>query len=247
MAKSKNRPLVAVLILVVIAAAFGAYVWFQKRHAAGDVAVAPPSSEHAAPGVATAVSADRVDPANEGRLVTLSGPLEVRRKATDTQLGIGADAILLMRFAQMLQWREACDGANCSYKEVWSPQPIDSGKFPADHRNPARLPITTERFAAGEIRLGAFRVDAAALGTYRLGGSQRTKPLPYPVKSADLPSNLAMTFRDVGGELYAGDPLHRQVGDVRVSYRIIPAGKVEITGMQRGDRIVVQKVSDNAP
>lgn len=246
MAKPKNRPLVAVLILVVIAAVFGAYVWFQKHRAAGDGVVAPMSSERAISGAATPVSADHVDPANEGRLVTLSGPLEVRRKATDTQLGIGADAILLMRFAQMLQWREACEGTNCSYKEVWSPQSIDSGKFPADHRNPARLPITTERFAAAEIRLGAFRVDATASGTYRLGG-QHMKPVPYPVKSADLPSNLAMTFRDASGELYAGDPQHRQVGDVRVSYRIIPAGKVEITGTQRGDRIVVQKVSDIAP
>ena len=45
--------------------------------------------------------------------------------------------------------------------------------------------------------------------------------------------------------LYAGDPEHRAVGDVRVSYRIIPAGSVELIGTQRGDRIVVQKSKAN--
>lgn|GEM_PF-709140 len=245
MAKPKNRPLAAVLILVVIAAGFGAYLWLHKRHVPGETPVATDAKE--APAFATPVSADRVDPANEGRVVSLSGPLDVRTKATDTQLGISADAVMLMRFAEMLQWREVCNGANCTYQQVWSPQIIDSGRFPADHRNPARLPITAARFSASDVRVGAFRVDAAALANYRRDSSLRIKPVLYPVRSAQLPSNLAMTFRDANGVLYAGDPEHRKIGDVRVSYRIIPAARVDITGTQRGDRIVVQKASSSAP
>ena len=58
--------------------------------------------------------------------------------------------------------------------------------------------------------------------------------------SSKLPSNLAISFRDRNGTLYAGDPEHRAVGDVRVIYRIIPAEKVEIIGTQHGDGVIVQ-------
>jgi len=95
------------------------------------------------------------------------------------------------------------------------------------------------------MRLGAFAIDAAALGNYRLDSALQTKPVPYPVKDAQLPSNLAVSFREINGVLYAGDPDHRAVGDVRVSYRIIPAGSVELIGMQRGERIIVQKSKSN--
>ncbi|HKE47497.1 MAG TPA: TMEM43 family protein [Rhodanobacteraceae bacterium] len=246
MAKTKSSPLTAVIILVVIAAGFGAYLWLHKRQASPEGASTPAKPAPVEP-AAPKIAADHVDPANEGRLVTLQGPLDVHAKATDIQLGISADAVMLLRFAEMLQWRQTCNGANCTYQEVWSPQIIDSGKFPADHRNPGRLPITSARFSSGDVRLGAFHLDAAALGNYRLGASLRVKPVPLPVTSAELPSNLGMTFRDANGALYAGDPAHRKVGDVRISYRVIPAGNVEITGTQRGDRIIVQKATSNAP
>lgn len=247
MAKSANRnnPIVVVLILLVLAA-IGAYVWMHKREAPTQT---PPATEPKAPSRVDAprVSADRIDPANEGRLVTVAGTLSVTKPPRDTQLGIGADGIMLLRFAEMLQWQEKCNGASCTYQQVWSPQAIDSRKFREQegHKNPERLPITTGRFSAGEVRLGAFLVDAAALGNYRLDSALQTKPVPYPVKDAELPSNLAISFREVNGALYAGDPEHRAVGDLRISYRVIPAGNVELVGTQRGDRLIVQKSKAN--
>ena len=247
MAKSANRnnPIVVVLILLVLAA-IGAYVWMHKREAPTQ---ALPATEPKPPPRVDAprVSADRIDPANEGRLVTVAGTLSVTKPPRDTQLGIGADGIMLLRFAEMLQWQEKCNGASCTYQQVWSPQAIDSRKFREQegHKNPERLPITTGRFSAGEVRLGAFLVDAAALGNYRLDSALQTKPVPYPVKDAELPSNLAISFREVNGALYAGDPEHRAVGDLRISYRVIPAGNVELVGTQRGDRLIVQKSKAN--
>jgi hypothetical protein len=249
MAKSAKRPNLAVLpilVVLVVLAAIGAYVGLHKRHAPSETSVpaetkTPPQAE------APRVPAERIDPANEGRVVTVEGPLSVRKPARDTQLGIEADAVMLLRFAEMLQWQEKCAGADCTYQEVWSPLVIDSRKFrgPEGHRNPERLPITSGRFSAGETRLGAFIVDAAALGNYRLDSALQTKPVPYPVKDAALPSNLAISFREVNGALYAGDPEHRAVGDLRISYRIIPAGSVVLTGLQHGERLVVQKSKAN--
>jgi hypothetical protein len=126
---------------------------------------------------------------------------------------------------------------------VWSPQLIASAKFhqPDSHKNPVRLPLTSARFSSTDVRLGAFRIDAAALGNFRLGSALKTRPTPLPVTSAELPSNLAISFRDFNGALYGGDPAHRQIGDIRVSYRTIAAGRVELTGVQRGERLVVQR------
>ena len=245
MAKTSNRPNLIVLALVVIAVAVAAYAWVHKHRESGETPAAPADKSAAAISEALAIPSDRVDPANEGKLVKLSGNLSVKTPPTDTQLGITADAIMLLRFAEMLQWREQCTGTNCTYQQVWSPQLIASGRFRAQegHKNPERLPFTTARYSANDLRLGAFRIDAATLGNQRLGSALQSRPVPYPVSGAKLPSNLAITFRDVNGALYAGDPEHRAVGDVRVSYRIIPAGKIDIVGIQHGDRVIVQKSS----
>lgn len=241
MAKPAHRPkpLVVVLILAVVAA-IGAYAWTHRHKATGG---APPASESNAPVDAVHVPSDRIDAANEGRLVTIEGPLTVSKPPRDTQLGIGADAVMLLRFAEMLQWQEKCDGGKCTYLEVWSPQLIDSRRFrePQGHRNPERLPIASGRFSAGELRLGAFTIDAAALGNYRLESALQSKPVAYAVTAKDLPSNLAISFREDNGALYAGDPAHRAVGDLRITYRIIPAGNAELAGIQRGERLLVQK------
>ncbi|HEX5124932.1 MAG TPA: TMEM43 family protein, partial [Rhodanobacteraceae bacterium] len=245
MAKStyRSNPVVVVAILAVLVA-IGAYAWLRERHAP-----AAPSAANATKtyGEAPRVSADRIDPANEGRVVTVAGTLSVKKPARDTQLGIDADAVMLLRSAEMLQWQEKCAGSACTYQQVWSPLAIDSRRFrePEGHRNPERLPIASGRFSAGEVALGAFVVDADALADHRLESALPTKPEPYPVKKAELPSNLAASFRTVDGAFYAGDPAHRAVGDLRVGYRIIPAGEVELTGTQRGNRLIVQKSKSN--
>jgi len=243
MAKTSNRPRLAILLLAVVGIALLAYAWLHKRQPPADTA-SKPAVATAPKESATAVPADRIDPAREGATVSVSGKLAVRTPARDTQLGVSADAVMLLRYAEMLQWREQCAGEQCDYKPVWSPQLINSSKFRVQegHKNPARMPLTTARFAAGEVRLGAFLIDAGAIGNYRLGAALQEKPVPYPVTSAQLPSNLAISFREANGALYAGnDPAHPVVGDLRVSYRVIPAVDVEMTGVQRGDRLLVQK------
>jgi transmembrane protein TMEM43 len=240
MAKTSNRSRIIILLLAIGVLGIGAYAW-QQRHASTPQpagAVSPLESQ------VPTVSADRIDPAHEGWTVSVSGKLTIGTPARDTQLGVSADAVMLLRYVEMLQWREQCAGQKCEHKTVWSPQRIDSKRFrePDGHKNPERLPMTAARFSAGNVRLGAFLIDAAILGNYRLGAGLQAKPVAYPVTSAQLPSNLAISFRDFNGGLYAGnDPQNPAVGDVRVSYRIISAGDVQMEGVQRGERLVVKK------
>jgi hypothetical protein len=239
--KSKPSPAIGIAILVVIALAVGAYVWWHGKH--GGVGTPTKPVETANTDAAPVVAIDHVDPANEGKKVTLRGPLDVRTPPADYQLGIRGEGMMLLRYADMLQWQEKKTGDKVDYVQVWSPQPIDSSKFrEADaHRNPGKMPFGIARFSSTDIRLGAFRVDGGVLGNPRNPASLRIEPLPHPVKASELPSNLAVSFRDNDGTLYSGDPANRAIGDMRVIYRVIPAATVEITGIQRGDRIAPEK------
>ena len=216
-ATPRNAIAVAVLAIVIVGLWFGV----QRMRWTG----APPSA--AAP-----VAADHVDPANQGRKVSVTGKLEIGKPAHDPQLGVGADAAMLFRDVTMLQWREHCDGSACRYETALSRQPIDSHKFrvAAGHENPP-FPFADARFAASEIRLGAFIVDPELVAA-------SAAAVAYPVRAAALPPNLAATFREVNGVLLTGsDARPPVVGEVRVSFRIMPLGVVSLTGVQREARL----------
>lgn len=181
------------------------------------------------------VAADHVDPANEGRRIRLAGKLEAGTPARDEQLGVSAKAVLLLREVEMYQWGERCSAEDCSYETVWSRQPVDSRRFrrAEGHENPPQR-LLDARFAGDSIRIGAFVVGAD------LVAAQATA-VELPVRAADLTPNLAATFSDANGALYAGgDPAHPKVGEVRVSYRVVPAGNVALAGVQRGAGIAAQ-------
>ena len=212
-AASRRAWLVALSIGLVLAG--GVLLWLTR----------PPQS-------VLAVAADRVDPVNEGRLVRIEGVVEAQ-PVRDTQLGISADAIALLRKVEMRQWQETCTSDSCSYELAWSTEPIDSHEFreAGSHVNPAALPFPSERFLSGELRLGAFEIDPAL-------AAGELEPVAHAVGIADLPPNLAASFRVQDGVLLTGASVQEAaVGDLRVSYLIVPAGKRSLTGVQEGNRL----------
>jgi hypothetical protein len=189
-----------------------------------------------APGDRHSAPVGRVDAANEGRRVQVSGRVAASAPARDPQLGISVDAALLFRDVEMYQWREACAGADCRYETAWSALAIKSAAFrqPQGHENPAPR-LKSARFAGGELRVGEWRVDPGLVAPH-------LQTQPHAVHAADLPPNLAVTFVDDAGGLYAGpgDPQHPHVGALRVRFRAAAFGDVAITGVQRGDRLAAR-------
>jgi hypothetical protein len=164
----------------------------------------------------------------------LQGKLQVLKQPHDPDIGIAVPAVALLRNVAMYQWQEHCNGDDCSYALGWSTQPVDSTKFrvPAGHEN-RRPPFLNARYFAGELRVGDITIDPAVL--------MGRPPVDYPIESSALPPNLAATFSVVDGLLYAGgDPAHPAAGMMRISYRIIPAGDVDLSGMRRGNRFEAQ-------
>ena len=172
-----------------------------------------------------------VDVANEGRKISVSGKLSAPAAARDEELGFSVDTVLLLRSVEMYQWREQCSGNDCRYDATWSAQPIDSEKFrtPGGHENP-HFPLASARFSSGPVRLGGYIVDPQLI-------AEQVPPVNHPVHVADLPPNLAVTFRDADGVLVTGDPANPKVGALRVSYRAAPSSGVTVSGVQRGQRL----------
>ena len=210
---SRRAWLVALFIGVVLAA--GVLLWFMR----------PPQA-------VLAVAADHIDPANEGRRVRVDGAV-VAQRVRDTQLGVSADAIALLRKVEMRQWQETCTSASCTYELAWSALPIDSSGFreTEGHVNPVAFPFPSERFLSGGLRLGAFGIDPAlALAD--------VEPIAHAVDITDLPPNLAASFRVQDGVLLAGgDAQKAAAGDLRVSYAIVPIGNRSLTGVQEGNAL----------
>lgn len=231
MARRKRTSRGRVAVVVVALAAVAGAGWFGFRHLDR---LNQQVRESERQKMLVKPSSERVDPANEGLHVQLDGRLEAGAHARDAELGISAQAALLSRKVEMYQWREHCSGAACDYEPVWSSLPIDSHAFrqAQGHENPP-MRLVDALFAGANLRLGAFAIDAELVAA-------QVAFLDHPVHAAELPPNLAASFSEVGGVLYAGGNSQPRVGEVRVSYRIAPLGNVVLTGIQRGSRLAAQ-------
>lgn len=183
--------------------------------------------------VVVSVGSDRVDPANEGRLVHLSAPASAEGLRQDTQLGVQADGLLLMRTVEYFQWAETASSetrtklgggqetvTTYNYATEWSSMPNDSDKFnqPTGHQNPA-VTVDAAEFAANSAALGAFRIDEAVLGQL-----SADTLLPLTAQNAQSVSGALSrpaTLQDK--VIYIGtNPASPQVGDMKISYRLVP-------------------------
>jgi hypothetical protein len=232
---------VGVLIgLVLVLAMCGLLFWNEGR------AVQTARSLAEGGGAVVAVGSDRVDPANEGKLVHLQGELTTGSPLLDPDLLVQAQAARLVRNVAMYQWKEEKHTrtekqlgggeetvTSYSYVRTWADRRIDSGSFrqPGGHQNPemryAKFETASRDASLGAFRPGPavlqhlpvgqdFRVDTAAADRLRRQMGQR------PVQASD-------------GALYIGrDPDAPQIGDLRITYRVAPTGAVSLIGRQAG-------------
>jgi len=161
----------------------------------------------------------------------IEGVLAATGPVRDGQLGVSANAGVLFRHVEMYQWQEHCDGA-CRYDQSWS-APVDSRRFrePKGHENP-QTPFNDSVFFAPGLQLAGYAVDPDLLVA-------QLRASAYPAHGANLPPNLAASFTERDGVLYAGgDPAHPAIGEVRVSFRVIATGPATLNGVLRGGKLV---------
>lgn len=182
------------------------------------------------------VDAASVDPQANGRLVHVSGTMQPTTSARDPIFGVTGDGLLrLSRAVEMYQWKEATSSQSqqsvggskttettYTYQHVWSDQPIVSTQFKVrdGHQNPP-MQVRSATFNAGEVKLGAYRVDPSLLNkvsTFTPLQAQSAPPAGYQA---------------AGDGFYQGqNPSQPAIGDVRVSFAAIPAQTVSVAAAQ---------------
>lgn len=184
------------------------------------------------------ISPDAAIPANDGRLVHVTGPATAARLLKDPAFHVGGPGLLrLERRVEMYQWREEEESktetsvggkettrTDYRYSKRWSEEPIDSSAFkkPAGHVNPP-MPYRSQVTNAHPVKLGAFTLDASEV---------RQIDAFEPIASEDGGTDLPPGFRWVGEQLVRGVSDSPQVGDLRVSFRIVRAQTISVVALQ---------------
>lgn len=140
-------------------------------------------------GAVVSVPSDKVDAANEGKLVHVSGRAETKEELSDAPFGVRATAIKLSRAVEYYQWVEETDvkrekqgdktieKTTYTYKKAWCRRPVDSSKFKeAGHENPGTASaFSDQNLYAKEVTLGAFKLSDA-----NIKGIHGAKPFTFP-------------------------------------------------------------------
>lgn len=224
--------------LILFVVAFPVLYWNEGR------AVRTARSLKEGAGAVVSVGADRVDPANEGRLVHVSGEATTRETLTDPDLGVSANAIKLDRKVEMYQWVEEKKSeekkklgggsetiTTYTYRKDWSRQAIDSSSFrhPEGHQNPGSLPLESRTITAESVKLGAFTLSPPVV-------DRLTQTVELPVGQAEaalIPAELAGRVHVQRGKYYLGaNPSSPQVGDARIAFGVVKPGPRSLVARQ---------------
>ncbi len=202
-------------------------------------------------------SVEKIDPANNAKLVHFSGKTELGGKLTDTDTGISVDAIKLTRSVEMYQWHESKETKTekkigggetkthtYTYKKEWSSSLIDSSGFkkPEGRRNPASMPLGELKLINEDIKVGAFSIPSGLAS----GLSDADDLKITPQQNFGLSAQFATLYKvQPDGSLYKGTPENPAIGDVRIFYETVPAQEVSIIAAQNGNTVAQHQTTED--
>ena len=211
-------------------------------------------------GAVVSVQADKVDPANEGKLVHVTAKADTKDVLTDPLFKISSTAIRLERRVEMYQWKQNESSKTekqlgggtkkttvYTYEKVWSDKPVNSAYFKeAGHENPG-FPFESEKLRANHVTLGDFLLNDSLVD--RLGDSRKL-PVPADYKlpatlsgksdaayvhvsrKSSAPSQVSQEQpADNAGDAAQTEPA---IGDLRISWYAVVPHEVSIVARQTG-------------
>jgi hypothetical protein len=203
-------------------------------------------------GAVVTVQADKIDPAQQGKLVHLAGLAQTTETLRDEDFGVAQPAIKLVRSVEMYQWVEAkktetekkLGGSEekktvYRYEKQWSATRQDSSQFkePNGHSNPA-LKVEPRTWVAQNVTVGAFTlpramVDGIGPATPLALGQQDLAKLTPEFQALARVSGGAIILRP-GAQSASFDPTSPEIGDHRVGFSVVPAAEVSLVAKQSG-------------
>lgn len=196
-------------------------------------------------GLVRSVVADRIDPANDGKLIHVSGMLTTSGPAVDSEFGVRSAGVRLARRVEMFQWTEEQESetqkklgggettkTTYKYAKNWVDHPVDSAKFKerTGHSNP-QMTYRSRFVVAPQPKLGAFAVPTGLLGHF--GAEERLDLSDQEVQAVAKRFNRQAQFVD-GAVYVSQDPAQPAVGDLRISFSEVKLQPASIVAAQVG-------------
>jgi hypothetical protein len=196
-------------------------------------------------GAVVAARPDPVDPANESKLVHVTGEARTGEALSDPEFGVSAQALTMKRNVEMYQWveskhtesRKKLGGGEekvteYKYRKEWSDEPHESARFrhPEGHTNPA-MPWRSATFASTSATLGGFTLPKVVLQDLRAKEPVRLTDEATGKVGASLQGRVQV----VDGGFYAGSsPSAPRVGDLKVTFAIFRPQVISVMARQAG-------------
>lgn len=202
-------------------------------------------------GLVVSVASDTVDPANEGKLIHISGKVVPDGTPEDSVFAVSAEgAAGLRRDVEMYQWVEESRSetkktlgggeetvTTYSYKKDWQSRPVDSSNFREGdgHSNPP-MPFESERFTISSAHVGAFVVDGETIAN--LGTTKPIAVSPDLVRKIEETIAVGMPVSSDGKTLFVSNNRNAPaIGDLRIRFDRIDTGEASLIAAQSGNRL----------
>lgn len=189
------------------------------------------------------VSSTAVDPANNGKLVHVSGRLTTNDVLLDDQFGIKVNALKLKRNVEMFQWREITTTStkeklgggeetvkSYSYEKEWSGNLNKSTSFKVQvgHENPLSIPYAGFTRTASNVTLGKFKIPEGMMNSVSSFFEYSFDSIPNNKDSLRVHSDGVKTFIYNG----TGTMSEPNIGDIRISYDIVAPNDYSLIAKQ---------------
>jgi len=203
------------------------------------------------------VSSEQVDPANDGRLVHLTGLATTPEKLGDEEFGVELnDALKLRRTVHVYEWEEletyegnvkTSDGKivptfSYSYALDWHEELINSRDFHIHdgHVNPEFILYNSYVDTTWKAHVGAYKLPVSVVE--RIGPYQDLDVSTFPVlMNGTIPTPDGRCF-------FVGE--HRaspQVGDLKVCFDMVDSKVISLAGCQTGSSILPYETDSGLP
>jgi hypothetical protein len=190
------------------------------------------------------VPADTLNPANESKLIHVTGETAVTQSLEDPLFNISESALRLRRNIEVYVWKEKKESKSrdkigggkettttYSYEKVWSANLINSSSFKSadDHRNPTKLEIPKKEFVAADVTLGQFRLSPQIIE--KVSGDEAVEATDDQL--AKVSEKFRSKLKVEGNVYYLGaDPASPEIGDEKISFTILRPGTLSVVAAQ---------------
>jgi hypothetical protein len=201
-------------------------------------------------GLVLSIDSAKVDAANDGKLVHISGPVTAIGTASDPNFGVAADgALAVNREVEMYQWVEKSEDkteknlggsetttTTYSYSKQWKSRYVDSSDFKQPGHDNPQFAVDDAQTAVDTATVGAFTMTGSKVAN--LGDETQIKLTADDVSRIAGTISTNMPARLNQGDIYLGQSATApQIGDLKIRFERVDLKQASFVGRQKGDTL----------